>query len=217
MAAPSSISSANGSCSHDAHRPGPVPSRNVGQNQVRLTQPSVKHQQVGHEEGEPSCTPSPLTFCSTPRGRSTPPRGATSTDAPSGLGGGTPVACVGISVDIHVGSSVVVNRRGHGWPDRGPVGLRSLPAKQHAPKARLTDHGQWPAAGGGPGQARSRHAARMTSRHRCPTCTASLGAIHVPVRRGGESHAWSRQAANRSPGLSGCGVAVDSSSCYCGG
>ena len=111
-----------------------------------MTQPSVKHQQVGHEEGEPSCTPSPLTFCSTPRGRSTPPRGRTSTDTPSGLGGGTPVACVGISVDIHVGSSVVVNRLGHGWPDRGPVGLRSLPAKQHAPKAR--PHRPRPVAGG---------------------------------------------------------------------
>jgi hypothetical protein len=63
------------------------------------------------------------------------------------------VAGVGISVDIRVGISVGVNGLGHGGTGPRPPGLRSLPAKQHAPKARpspATDRGQ---RGGGPGQA----------------------------------------------------------------
>ena len=40
------------------------------------------------------------------------------------------------SVGFCVESSVGVNRIGHGGTGPGPAGLRSLPAKQHAPKAR---------------------------------------------------------------------------------
>jgi hypothetical protein len=60
---------------------------------------------------------------------------------------------VGSSVGFRVGSSVGVEGLGHGGTGPQPAGLRSLPAKQHAPKARpTTDHRQWP-AGGVAGQA----------------------------------------------------------------
>jgi hypothetical protein len=55
------------------------------------------------------------------------------------------VAGVGSSVEFRVGSSVGVNRLGHVGTRPGPAGLRSLPAKQHAPRARpftVTDRGR---------------------------------------------------------------------------
>ncbi len=74
----------------------------------------------------------------------------------------------------------------------GGEGLRRLPAKQHAPKARpTTHHRQWPAGGVpgrpssangcpcGPARLRRAEHSRLTAGHRCPTCTTSLGAIHV--------------------------------------
>ena len=48
-------------------------------------------------------------------------------------------------VGFRVGISVGVNGLGHGGTGPGPSGLRSLPAKQHAPKARphpATDRGR---------------------------------------------------------------------------
>jgi hypothetical protein len=59
--------------------------------------------------------------------------------------GGTRVVGVESSVGFRVGSSVGANRLGHDGTRPGPAGLRSLPAKQHAPKARpsaATDRGR---------------------------------------------------------------------------
>jgi hypothetical protein len=100
--------------------------------------------------------------------RSAPPGAAaplprermTSGDLASRHGGGTRVAGVGTRVPTSVG----VQGLGHGGAGPGPPGLRSLPAKQHAPKARphpATDRDRRPAAGWSPGQARSRQAAGL--------------------------------------------------------
>jgi hypothetical protein len=71
------------------------------------------------------------------RGRTTPPRGMTSGNSASRWRGGTRVAGVGSSVG---GRAPRPRRHRAGTP-----GLRSLPAKQHAPKARplpATDRGR---------------------------------------------------------------------------
>jgi hypothetical protein len=111
-------------------------------------------------------------------------------------------------------------RSSGGW-----AGLRSLPAKQHAPKARphpATDRGRRPAAGRGPGQARSRQAAelagwvvppsaaldpiqptspavpsRLTLGHRYRSCATSPGRAWRPVRRG-DIPSW--RLSNEGPG-----------------
>jgi hypothetical protein len=79
---------------------------------------------------------------SAPCGAAAPlPRGGmTSGDPASGRRGVRGWPGVGISVEIRVG----VAGLGHGGTGPGPPGLRSLPAKQHAPKARpspATDRG----------------------------------------------------------------------------
>ena len=77
----------------------------------------------------------------------------TSGNGALGRYGGTHPGRVGNDVGIDVGNDVGVNGLSHGGTGAGPAGLRSLPAKQHAPKARpLTRHRPWPAQPG-PGQA----------------------------------------------------------------
>src|SRR5215203_5268833 len=49
---------------------------------------------------------------------------------------GTPPLRVGNDVGVDVGNDVGVQPPGQERPGAGPAGLRSLPAKQHAPKAR---------------------------------------------------------------------------------
>jgi hypothetical protein len=71
-------------------------------------------------------------FC----GRLAPRGGMTWTDASTRNGWGTRVAGVGTRVGTRVPTSVGGNGLGHRGTGRGPAGLRSLPAKQHAPKAR---------------------------------------------------------------------------------
>src|SRR5829696_9012867 len=58
---------------------------------------------------------------------------------------GTPPLRVGNDVGVDVGNDVGVNDLGHRDTGPAPAELRSLPAKQHAPKARLlpaTDRGR---------------------------------------------------------------------------
>ena len=122
--------------------------------------------------------------------------------------GGTRVAGVGSSVGFRVGSSV-----GVAAPELGRVrarrpasgaGLRSLPAKQHALKARplpATDRGR---QGGVPG------------RPLAPPPPPLPGPPMWRVRRGETSHAWSRQASSPTTCSIGRGEALDSNSCYCG-
>jgi hypothetical protein len=74
-----------------------------------------------------------------------PRGGLTSSDPGSRQRGGTRVAGVGTRVGTSVPTSVGVQALGHGGAGSGPAGLRSLPAKQHAPKARplpATDRGR---------------------------------------------------------------------------
>ena len=63
------------------------------------------------------------------------------------------------SVGTSVPTSVGVNGLGHGGARSGPAGLRSLPAKQHAPKARplpATDRGRRGVVPGRPSRANGR-------------------------------------------------------------
>jgi hypothetical protein len=55
---------------------------------------------------------------------------------PSRRRGGTHLAGVGIAGGVGIAIDVGANRLGHRGPEPNPAGLRSLPAKQHAPKAR---------------------------------------------------------------------------------
>src|SRR5215217_3350299 len=112
---------------------------------------------------------------------------------------GTPLLRVGNDVGIDVGNDVGVKPP---WPRvarAGPAGLRSLPAKQHAPKARphpATDRGR---RGGIPGRPSSTNGCavgtcaaagcrtfaldRQAAR---PASTADLGAILVASTPGGD-------------------------------
>src|SRR4029453_14974991 len=102
-----------------------------------------------------------------------PTRGITSSNGAPGRRGGTRGAGVGASVEFRVGSSVGVNRLGHGGTGPGPPGLRSLPAEQHAPKARplpATDRGRRGRVSGGP---------------LAPTAPPLPWRAWWPVRRGG--------------------------------
>jgi hypothetical protein len=77
-------------------------------------------------------------------------------DPASGQRGGTRVAGVGTRVGTSVPTSVGVQGLGHGGAGPGPPGLRSLPAKQHAPKARplpATDRGRRGVVPGRPSKA----------------------------------------------------------------
>jgi hypothetical protein len=127
-----------------------------------------------------------------------PPRGNNQREQPFGPARGTRVARVGISVEIRVGISVGVEGLGPRWGWTGPAGLRSLPAKQHAPKARpspATDCGRQAVVPGRPsstngyavGPARRRGAGHspLTAGHRAPAGTTSLPASLVASKPGG--------------------------------
>jgi hypothetical protein len=111
---------------------------------------------------------------------------------------GTPPLRVGNDVGVDVGNDVGVKPPRPRAAGAKPAGLRSLLAKQHAPKARpspATDRGR---RGGVPGRpsrtngcavrpARRRGAGHspLTAGHRRPVGTTSLGAIHVASTPGG--------------------------------
>src|SRR4029453_9290370 len=93
----------------------------------------------------------------------------------------TPLLRVGNDVGVDVGNDVGVNAPGPRVARAGPAGLRSLPAKQHAPKARpspATDRGRRGVVPGRPsstngcavgtcGAAGTGHS-RLPARHRAP-------------------------------------------------
>jgi hypothetical protein len=96
-----------------------------------------------------------------------------------------------------VGNDVGSSRPGQGWPGRDRQGLRSLPAKQHAPKARpspATDRGRRAGVPGRPsrtnglavGAARRRGAGHspLTAGQSRPTAPRAFRRAWWPVRRG---------------------------------
>jgi hypothetical protein len=103
---------------------------------------------------------------------------------------------VGVDVPIDVGSPATTSQVSGASPVGG-AGLRSLPAKQHAPKARpTTDHGGWP-AGGVPSRLSSTNGLgawtcaaagsrtfALDRRASRPSCTTGPRASSWPVGRG---------------------------------
>jgi hypothetical protein len=106
------------------------------------------------------------------------------------------VACVESSVEFRVGSSIGVTAPG-GRPGmaRRPVGGQGCGACQRSSTRRRrvppSNHRGWPAGvvpgrpsstngcAAGPALRRDAGHSRLTAGHPCPTCTTSLGAIHV--------------------------------------
>jgi len=126
-----------------------------------------------------------------------PRGGMTSGNGALGRRGGTRVAGVGSSVGFRVGSSVGSRALGPGGTGPRPAGLRSLPAKQHAPKARplpTTDCGRH--AGSRAGRqgrmaapcraARWRGAGHspLTAGHRAPAAPRAFRRAWWPASRG---------------------------------
>jgi hypothetical protein len=108
----------------------------VGSNQVRLRLPPKAARTVGPPNGADAPMNQSREALLAAWPLHSPEGGMTSGDPAFGGRRGTHPERVGNDVGIDGGNDVGVNRLGHGGTGPGPAGLRSLPAKQHAPKAR---------------------------------------------------------------------------------
>jgi hypothetical protein len=123
---------------------------------------------------------------------------------------GTPPLRVGNDVGVDVGNDVGVNDLGHRGTGPAPAGLRSLPAKQHAPKARpspATDRGRQGvsragrqarmAAPWGPARRRGAGHSPLTAGHRALPAPRVFRRAWWPACRGETSHGCGCQPVTR--------------------
>jgi hypothetical protein len=112
---------------------------------------------------------------------------------------------VGTRVGTSVGTSVAVDGLGHGGSRAGTGRAAELASEAaRAEGASSPSHRPWPAAGRGPGQARSRQAAELAgcpialdSGASLPTCAAGPRAIHSASIAGGSPGSSAQAAVQR--------------------